>query len=134
MTCLFIYSVVAGYLASSHASHPRTISVEPLYTAYYTPGCGEDTFTYNTQGKIVKHTYEDGGMLIETTFAYGADGNVSSTISKIEDSNTEKTSMIKVTYTVQAKDAKGNWTKRTAKRNNGTSWVENRTITYYSAK
>ena len=29
MTCLFIYSVVAGYLASSHASHPRTISVEP---------------------------------------------------------------------------------------------------------
>ena len=61
-------------------------------------------------------------------------GNVSSTISKIEDSNTEKTSTIKVTYTVQAKDAKGNWTKRTAKRNNGTSWVENRTITYYSAK
>ena len=30
MTCLFIYSVVAGYLASSHASHPRTISVEPI--------------------------------------------------------------------------------------------------------
>ena len=29
MTCLFIYSVVAEYLASSHASHPRIISVEP---------------------------------------------------------------------------------------------------------
>ena len=35
MTCLFIYSVVAGYLASSHASHPRTISVEPKLLAFY---------------------------------------------------------------------------------------------------
>ena len=123
----------ALYSECSRDTKGRIISGE-LYTAYYTPGSGEDTFAYNTQGKIVKHTYEDGGMLIETTFAYGADGNVSSTISMIEDSNTEKTSMIKVTYTVQAKDAKGKWTKRTAKRNNGTSWVENRTITYYSAK
>ena len=35
VTCLFIYSVVAGYLASSHASHPRTISVEPIFRLYF---------------------------------------------------------------------------------------------------
>ena len=35
MTCLFIYSVVAGYLASSHASHPRTISVEPFFSMIF---------------------------------------------------------------------------------------------------
>ena len=92
------------------------------------------TFTYNAKGKLAKHTYEDAGMSIVTTFAYGTDGNVSSTISKIEDYNTEKTSTIKVSYTVQAKDAKGNWTKRLARRTNGSSWVETRTITYYPAK
>lgn len=106
----------------------------PLYTAFWNPGSADDTFVYNAQGKLAKHIYEDAAMLIETTFAYDARGNVVSTTSKLEDANTEKTSTIKVTYTIQAKDAKGNWTKRLAKRTNGSSWIETRTITYYSAK
>lgn len=122
----------ALYSECSRDAKGRITSGE-LYTAYHNPGSGEDTFAYNAKGKLAKHTYEDAGVSIETTFVYGADGNVSSTLSKIEDYNTEKTSSIKVTYTVQAKDAKGNWTKRLAKRTNGTSWVETRTITYYPA-
>lgn len=123
----------ALYSECSRDAKGRITSGE-LYTAYYNPGSGEDTFTYNANGKLAKHTYEDAGMSIVTTFAYGTDGNVSSTISKIEDYNTEKTSTVNVSYTVQAKDAKGNWTKRLARRTNGSSWVETRTITYYPAK
>ena len=68
MTCLFIYSVVAGYLASSHASHPRTISVEPKNVQQYqvvltvNPDSSFDaeTFSYYTDSLIQvinKHEY-----------------------------------------------------------------------------
>ena len=57
----------ALYSECSRDAKGRITSGE-LYTAYYTPGSGEDTFVYNAKGKLAKHTYEDGGMLIETTF------------------------------------------------------------------
>lgn len=78
-------------------------------------GSGEDartTITYNDAGDIVKiiekGTYEE----------IGAD----------EPENYSET----ITYTIEAKDEAGNWTKRKCKSSNGESFTETRTIEYYN--
>lgn len=78
-------------------------------------GSGEDartTYTYNDAGDIVKSTgngtYEE----------IGAD----------EPENYNET----ITYTIEAKDEAGNWTKRKCKSSNGESFTETRTIEYYN--
>ena len=68
MTCLFIYSVVAGYLASSHASHPRTISVEPKYVlCQYDPAGGH--YDLDCEENIGPDFYVQPGAGIEYDFA-----------------------------------------------------------------
>lgn len=78
-------------------------------------GSGEDartTYTYNDAGDMVKiiekGTYEE----------IGAD----------EPENYSET----ITYTIEAKDEAGNWTKRKCKSSNGESFTETRTIEYYN--
>lgn len=78
-------------------------------------GSGEDartTITYNDAGDIVKST-ENG-----TYEEIGAD----------EPENYSET----ITYTIEAKDEAGNWTKRKCKSSNGESFTETRTIEYYN--
>lgn len=78
-------------------------------------GSGEDartTYTYNDAGDIVKST-ENG-----TYEEIGAD----------EPDNYSET----ITYTIEAKDEAGNWTKRKCKSSNGESFTETRTIEYYN--
>jgi len=109
----------------------RRVTYGSLYNAFYCPGSADEYFKYNAAGKLASHRYEDGGMTITTTFTYDAAGVMTASTSKLEDLMEEKTTYKKVTYTVTAKDAKGNWTKRTAKLSTGKTWNETRTILYY---
>lgn len=109
----------------------RRITYGSLYNAFYNPGSADEHFKYNAAGKLASHRYEDAGMTITTTFTYDAAGVMTASTSKLENLMDEKTTYKKVTYSVTAKDAKGNWTKRTAKLSTGKTWTETRTILYY---
>lgn len=102
-----------------------------LYDGFYAPGCGEETFEYNSDGRLSRMNYEDAGAAIETTFSYAQDGTMTNSVSKIENYMDETEESITVEYKVLATDNQGNWTKRVAKPSKGAQWPEVRTIVYY---
>lgn len=108
----------------------RIVSGE-LYSGFYAPGCGEETFEYNTNGKLSRHYFEDAGAAIETTFEYDSEGTMIRSTSNIENYMEETNETITVEYKVLAKDTHGNWTKRVATPSKGVKWPETRTIVYY---
>ena len=79
-----------------------------------------EKYSYNSKGQVIKITGSGGGASYTTKYTYNAKGQV---IKEICDGEI-------TTYTYQAFDSYGNWTKRTAKTGR-TRTVQTRTITYY---
>lgn len=110
---------------------------------YYSGGDYDYTFSeayaYNTSGRLTKKTYEDPEQKTVTTYTLDAKGRV---LGYVEDDEVFENDMsdlppgktrtvVSYTYPASSIDAKGNWTKRVAKTNEGYTWTETRTISYY---
>ena len=108
-------------IIDSRDKHGRITSINALaITEYY-------RYTYNQKGLLIKENYTGGnrGWQSTTKYTYNSKGQVIKEVHIDEDGYRTTT-----TYTYQAFDSYGNWTKRTAKTGRK-SRVETRTITYY---
>lgn len=91
---------------------------------------GKRTMVYNAKGQLSRMTIDISGTPMTTDFTFNADGTVKEATTSVKIPMLNMTKKTKMTFTYEAVDSHGNWTKRTGKVM-GKKTKQTRTITYW---
>jgi len=120
-----------GKLLSSNAEDRTTVQRDSKGRILSIKDDNFDQFTkyqYNANGLLTQYYWERYSRKLTKTYTYNSKGELTKMVWK-ETGGPQDGTLVR-TYTIQARDSYGNWTKRKAQEKNNTS-VEECSITYY---